>query len=401
MIRDMKKDSILKYKLIYTIQILLVYLIGKSLPLYMIDLSAYIHKNIDAEAVLVQAISGDIFQCSIFALGISPIMISSIVVSLVSSLRNPESRVRTSPKQKKHISLALTLVVALIQAIAHVGELQFQVTGESLLWAQGIAVLEMVTGVMIITWLITRNKTYGVGGQSVLIFVNITEGIIATLKGHEVLALVVPACVALVAIVVMIVMENTEKRIPVQRISIHNIYADKNYLAIKLNPIGVMPAMFATAFFGLPQIIITFMAFLFPGNASVLWWQENMTLNKPLGIVTYIVILYVLTMALSRLFLNPKDITEQFLKSGDSILNLHAGKETKKYLSRTINRIALLSATVMSVCLGIPLILQMIGGLDSSLAMLPSSIMLLTGIWCNLYREIIAVRDLEAYKPFI
>ena len=30
-------------------------------------------------------------------------------------------------------------------------------------------------------------------------------------------------------------MENTEKRIPLQRISIHNIYADKNYLAIKLN----------------------------------------------------------------------------------------------------------------------------------------------------------------------
>lgn len=399
--QEKKKENLVKYKLLYTILILLVYFIGKSLPLYMIDLSAYVQRNVDAEALLVQTITGDIFQCSIFALGISPIMISSMVVQIVSSLRKSESKARTSPKKTQHISLAMTLIFAIVQAIAHVGNLQFRVTGQSLFLTQIIAVLEMVAGVMVLMWLITRNKTYGIGGQSAIIFVNILEGIIATLKGHDVVTLIVPVLVSVFVIVVMIIMENTEKRIPVQRISIHNIYADKNYLAIKFNPIGVMPAMFSTAFFMVPQVLITLAAYLMPENNGIMWWQENMTLGKPLGIITYIVILYILTIGFSRVFLNPNEITEQFLKSGDSILNLHAGKETKRYLSRTINRMSFISATVMSLCLGIPMVLQMTGGMDSSLAALPSSVMMLTGIWCNLYREIVAIRDLEAYEPFI
>ena len=71
------------------------------------------------------------------------------------------------------------------------------------------------------------------------------------------------------------IMENTEFRIPVQRISIHNIYADKNYMAIKLNPIGVMPAMFSAAAFMIPTLIITALTWAFPENTSILWWQSS------------------------------------------------------------------------------------------------------------------------------
>jgi len=199
----------------------------------------------------------------------------------------------------------------------------------------------------------------------------------------------------------MLIMENTEKRIPLQRISIHNIYADKNYLAIKMNPIGVMPAMFSTAFFMLPQLIIAVLLWIFPNNIDLIWWQENMILSEPLGMIVYIVILYCLTIGFSIVFVNPKDVTEQYLKSGDSFENIHAGRDTRRYLAGTIGRISVLSATVMSICLGVPLYLQYRGNIDTSLVMLPSSIMMLTGIWCNLYREAESVKNLEAYKPFI
>ena len=401
MVQSEKKESIIKYKLIYTVLILLVYLLGKSLPLYMIDLSEYVQTNVDAEALLVQAISGDIYQCSMFALGISPYMIASIIVQLISSLRSSDSKARVSPKKMNRMTLAFTFVIAVFQALNQVQNLKFRVTGDQLLAAQVVVVFEMVAGVMVILWLSSRNKQYGIGGQSALIFVNVIDGIIATLQGHSIQKLLVPLVVSFVVMVVMVIMENAEKRIPVQRISIHNIYADKNYLAIKLNPIGVMPAMFSTAFFMLPQLLIAGLKWLFPKNAEVLWWQENMALSKPLGIAVYILILYCLTIGFSRVFVNPREITEQFLKSGDSIRNLHAGRDTRKYLSRTINRISFLSATVMSLCLGSPMILQMMGDFDSTLVTLPSSIMMLTGIWCNLYREIVAIKDLEAYKPFV
>lgn len=396
-----KNDSIIKYKLIYTILILFGYMIGKCLPLYMIDLSAYTGGSMDAEALLMQSISGDIYQCSLFALGISPYMISSVLVQLISTFRSSDSKARVSPKKMNRMSLTFTLVIAVIQAVVRVQDLQFRVEGDILAVARIVAAFEMVAGVMIILWLSSRNKQYGIGGQSALIFVNVVDGIIATLQGHKIQNLVLSLGVSFVVMVVMIIMENAEKRIPVQRISIHNIYADKNYLAIKLNPIGVMPAMFSTAFFMVPQLIITGLVWLFPEQSDILWWQENMTLSKPLGIAVYIFILYCLTIGFSRVFVNPREITEQFLKSGDSILNLHAGRDTRKYLSRVINRISFLSATVMSLCLGVPMILQLVWGGDSTLVTLPSSTMMLTGIWCNLYREIVAIKDLEAYKPFI
>lgn len=134
-------------------------------------------------------------------------------------------------------------------------------------------------------WLTSRNKKYGIGGQTALIYLNILDGILTT----------------------------------VQRISIHNIYADKNYMAIKLNPIGVMPAMFSMAFFMVSQLLISLFIMVFPENAGLLWVEENMVLTKPLGIAVYVIILYTLTVGFSRVFLNPKDITEQFFKSGDSI----------------------------------------------------------------------------------
>lgn len=396
-----EKNTIVKYKLLYTFLILGVYMVGRGMPLYMIDVSAYMQKVVDVEALLVQTISGDVFQCSLFALGLSPYMMSSIITQVISACRSSESRAKISQAKMNRMSLKLTIVMAVVQAVVKVQELHFRVDGNMLILAKSVAAIEMVAGAMVIVWLTTRNKKYGIGGQSALILVNLLDTVRMTVQGHGIRELAVPLAVSFVVMTIMIIMESTEKRIPVQRISIHNIYADKNYLAIKLNPIGVMPAMFSMAFFMLPQLVITVLTWIFPENTSILWWQENMSLSKPVGIGVYIVVLYCLTLGFSRVFVNPKELTEQFLKSGDSLQDIHAGKDTKRYLSKTITQLGLLSATVMSVCLGVPMLLQLSGDMESTFTALPSTTMMLTGIWCNLYSEGKALRDLEAYKPFI
>lgn len=396
-----RKDSILKYKLLYTALVLFIYLLGKNLPLYGIDLSAYANQTLDTATLLIQAISGDVYRRSVFALGISPYMIASILVQMVVAFRSADAKARISPKKKNYITLELTLIFALFQAVLQVRNLSFAVTGQRLMLAQVVSVVEMIAGAMIILWLSEQNKKYGVGGQTALIFVNILEGIVAILTKGSMESLVIPLLISLIVIMLMVILENAEKRIPVQRISIHNIYADKNYLAIKLNPIGVMPVMFSTAFFMLPQLLVTGLAWLFPGQETIIWWQENLVLTKPLGVIVYIVILYALTIGFSRVFLNPTETTEQFLKSGDSLAGIHAGRDTKRYLSRNITRISLFSATALSLCLSVPMVMQLNGYMDNSLSALPSSIMMLTGIWSNLYREVLSIRDMDAYEPFI
>ena len=396
-----RKDSILKYKLLYTALVLFIYLLGKNLPLYGIDLSAYANQTLDTATLLIQAISGDVYRRSVFALGISPYMMASILVQMVVALRSADAKARISPKKKNYIMLELTLIFALFQAVLQVRNLSFAVTGQRLMLAQAVSVVEMIAGAMIILWLSEQNKKYGVGGQTALIFVNILEGIVAILTKGSMESLVIPLLISLIVIMIMVILENAEKRIPVQRISIHNIYADKNYLAIKLNPIGVMPVMFSTAFFMLPQLLVTGLAWLFPGQETIIWWQENLVLTKPLGVIVYIVILYALTIGFSRVFLNPTETTEQFLKSGDSLAGIHAGRDTKRYLSRNITRISLFSATALSLCLSVPMVMQLNGYMDNSLSALPTSIMMLTGIWSNLYREVLSIRDMDAYEPFI
>lgn len=396
-----RKDSILKYKLLYTALVLFIYLLGKNLPLYGIELSAYANQTLDTATLLIQAISGDVYRRSVFALGISPYMMASILVQMVVAFRSADAKARISPKKKNYIMLELTLIFALFQAVLQVRNLSFAVTGQRLMLAQVVSVVEMIAGAMIILWLSEQNKKYGVGGQTALIFVNILEGIVAILTKGSMESLVIPLLISLIVIMIMVILENAEKRIPVQRISIHNIYADKNYLAIKLNPIGVMPVMFSTAFFMLPQLLVTGLEWLFPGQETIIWWQENLVLTKPLGVIVYIVILYALTIGFSRVFLNPTETTEQFLKSGDSLVGIHAGRDTKRYLSRNITRISLFSATALSLCLSVPMVMQLNGYMDNSLSALPTSIMMLTGIWSNLYREVLSIRDMDAYEPFI
>ena len=398
---ESRKGRILKYKVLYTILILIVYLIGRNIPLYGIDLSMYTGNAIDAQTLLIRTVSGDRNRISLFALGISPYMMSSIIVQIFVTCLNSSAKSRISPGKINRITMKLMIVFAMIQSVQRAGRLQYIYQGRELFLTQIITIIEMITGVMMILQLSERNKKYGIGGQTAIIYVNILDGLISTLKGHTILELIFPGMVSLVVMVIVVFMENTEKRIPLQRISIHNIYADKNYLAIKLNPIGMMPVMFATSAFMIPQILVDAAIHFLPENSVLLWWQSHLNLNEPAGIFVYIGILYILTITFSFAFINPGDMTEQFLKSGDSIVDLHAGRETKRYLVREVRRISFLSTTVMGICLGIPMYIQSIEGVESSLVMLPASIMMLTGIFCNLYQEIIAVGNYDAYQSFI
>lgn len=395
-----RKGSIFKGKLIFTMLILLIYMTGRYIPLYGIDTQAYADSAVGAEDILMQVIGGDTYQHSLFALGIFPHIIATLIVQIVMLCMGTERREKVSPRKMNWITLFLTLVLALLQAISSAEGLMFGVERENLYFAKLIAMLEMMTGAMVVLKLANMNKKYGIGGQTILIIFNIATGIAVNVKGHIPGNLVIPILISAAVMLVILVMENMERRLPLQRVSIHNIYANKNYMAIKYNPIGVMPVMFSTAFFMLPQLIINLLCLLFPANLVLIWWQDNLNLGTPLGIMIYIIIVYMLTIGFSFIFINPKDTVEQFLKNGDSIINVHAGRDTKKYLRKQVFQISFFSATVMSVCLGVPLILQLRGNIDGNLAMLPSSAMMMAGMLCNFGREGVAVRSYDAYRRF-
>ena len=93
-----RRYSIIKYKLFYSAIVLFVYIIGRCIPLYGIDIGAYTDRAVDAEGLLMQTIGGDAYRYSIFALGISPYMISNLFVQLIALCKSDDAKTRTSPK---------------------------------------------------------------------------------------------------------------------------------------------------------------------------------------------------------------------------------------------------------------------------------------------------------------
>lgn len=393
------KEHVVRYKLLYSAIIFLVYIVGKNIPLYSINMDAYRNISFEADELLFQTIGGDFYRSSVFALGIFPSMISGLIVQICMAVRRLFTKEETSPKKTGYITAVMTFGIAAFQAITQVTELRFSAEKEMMPVVWAIAVIEMITGAVFIMWLGSRNAKYGVGGKTVFMIVNVLERISTTLFTHSLSDLKFPLLIAALMMLTMLMMENTEKRIPVQRISIHNIYADKNYMAIKMNPVGIMPIMFTAAVFMLPTLAVSLLLYFFPQHQGILWWRENLSLAKPFGIFIYIVCEFLLTIGLSMLMLGPKDLSEKFLKSGDSIVDLHAGRDTRRYLRGVIGQISFFSAAVMGACVAVPLAMQWKGTTDSALTTLPTSIMMLSGFSCSIYREIESLWAYDSCRP--
>lgn len=395
------KEHILLYKILYSLLIMLLYMIGRNIPLYGVDVEAYRKVDINAQSIIMQAVSGDIKNCSIFILGLWPYMLASMLIVLVVAIITLDKSRRISPKKMNIWTVGLMFLIGVIQAYQHVQSYIYKVDGEALLQAKVIVFLELITGMLIVVYMGDRATKYGICGKTSVFMVNIVDGIMTMLVSQSTDKLWIPLGIGVVEIAVMIVLENAEKRIAVQRVSIHNIHADKNYIAYKLNPIGVTPLMFASAAFLLPQSISRFLHSIFPQNATLAWVAEQMNLTSVLGIWVYLAIIAILTISFSFVMLSPGQMAENLLKSGDSILGVYAGKPTKRYLRSCVLRFSIYSSIIIGICIGVPLFLQFGGYIDPTLAMLPCSVMMSTGIWISFAREAQVYRNMDRYQPFI
>lgn len=395
------KEHILLYKILYSLMVMFVYMIGRNIPLYGVDVEAYRDVDINAQSIIIQAVSGDMKNCSIFILGLWPYMLASMLIVLVVAIATLDKTRRISPKKVNIWTVTLMLIIGILQAYERVQNYIYKVDGTALIQAKTIAFVELIAGMLIVVYLGDRTTKYGICGKTSVFLVNIVDGMMTMLVGQPFRKLWLIIVIGIIEIAVMLVLENTEKRIAVQRVSIHNIHADKDYIAYKMNPVGVTPMMFASAAFILPQSLFGLLNKLFPESGTIEWIYHRMNLTSVLGVWVYIAIIVILTIAFSFIMLTPGKTAEDLLKSGDSILGVYAGRETKRYLQGCVLSFSLISSVVIGICVGVPLFLQFGGYINSKLAMFPCSIMMFTGIWISFGREAEVYRNMDRYEPFI
>lgn len=388
-------------RLLGTLLILAVYMTGRSILLYNVDSAAYQLEELNSQNIMISMISGDRYQYTVFALGIMPYITSTLIMWIYTALRGSEFRAHSSPKKIERTSFLLMIVIATSYAVSRADGLIFKESDLPSETLRAIAVLEMIAGAVIIFKITRWGKDHAIGAHIPIILINILDNLSSTMRKFTWGDLQKMLFLCLIMAAVILVMENIIIRVPVQRVSIHNTYADKSYIAFKPNPIGVMPVMFAITFFMLPRLIVSLLLKLYENNNVLRSFYEKLNLTNITGVAVYLGIIFMLDVMFSFLMLMPGEMAKQLQRGGDSIVGVYAGKKTKRYLRKKVLLLSSFSGCVLCLMMGTSFGLALNGEVPSELAMLPTTAMILTGILCNLYREVITYWKFDSYSFFI
>ena len=396
-----KKTHELRNRLLFTLMILLVYMAGRNLLLYNVDSAAYQLEELSSQNIVNSMISGDRYQYTLFALGIMPYITANLIIWVWTALQGDEARARSSPRRTQRLTFAVMLLLAASFAVSRAEGLIFKESALPLDALRVIVAAEMIVGAVIVYTMATWNRKHGIGAQMPIILVNILDNLVSTIRKYTWEELSRPLALCSVMAVVILIMEIFIIRIPVQRVSIHNEYADKSFIAFKPNPIGVMPVMFAVSFFMLPQLLIRLLLRLDESNRTLQGINGRMNLNDGMGVAVYLGIIAVLNILFSFIMLMPGEMAKQLQRGGDSVVGIYAGKKTKRYLRMKLLKLCIFSSCILCLMMGISLGLSLLGEISPDLALFPATGSILAGIGCTLYREVRSYRRFDSYSFFI
>jgi len=340
---------------------------------------------------ILNAITGNaLSQGTLFALGISPYINSSIIMQLLTvAIPALERLSKQGEEGKKKINVItrwVTLALAIISAVGVVlglggrtaldttwlgtmnGIDQFFSNNLWIMYVYVVAVL--VAGSMLCMWIGERITEYGISnGISMIIFVGIlsTAGsaIFTAVGGGNWVQLAIFLVSVILIFAFIVWVDGAERKLRVQyakQVKGNKMYGGQStFIPVKVNASGVMPIIFASSIATFPTMLIqTFWADSTSG--FVTFWNKWMAT----GSVVYQVVMAVLILAFayfySQIQFNPIEISKNIQQNGGFIPGIRPGRETSEYLHKVISRITLWGAVFLAIVALVPSILFMIPG---------------------------------------
>ncbi len=408
-----ENDHILRGRMLYSVCIVLVYILGRSIPIpwaVQAERPAY---GSGVQALIGSFLGSSVSSASVFSLGLTPWVTSMVLVSVFQKTVEDKTQPK-SPVLANRATLLLATVLAILQAGISAGNLQYRAWGDlrpAELQVMTTAVL--VTGSFLIRWLVGRNTSWGIGGQSLLILVNVlgnlrvvlaeyTGAAAAADTGWKTAGMLIAGMGAVILIyLIMVLLEGGEFRNTVRRVGINNKYAEDDYLAIRLMPVGTMPVMYVMSFFTLPYYVLLILNVFLPGREWIEKGLAVLNLNQTAGVFLFGGILLVLTTVLALIFVGPGEIARSLERQGDFLDYMEPGKETARRLRGQTLAAALLSGAATWVMIIPPLLVRAMRGADSGIYMAPMTIMMAAGMAAELLEEAKVYKAMESYEPFM
>ena len=423
-LRNAWKVEEIRKKILFTLLIVLLYRLGNAIPVPYVNVAAlqsYFAMLQNTVLGLLDVMSGGAFsQATIFALSIQPYINASIIIQLLCIAipaleRMSKEEGEEGRKKIAAITRYVTVAIGLLQGfgfymlIKNNGILTPE--AQSSVWAAIVIILTFTSGSALIMWLGEQITEHGIGnGISMILFASIIARlpvsiiqsirniIIGSLQWWVLLLMILGA----LAIIVLIVFVNdAERRIPVQyakRVVGRKMYGGQStHLPMKVNMSGVMPIIFAQSIASVPATIA---AFTGKTDGWVAAWFGNNSI--PYAIIYFLLIIF-FAYFYSTIQFNPIEVANNLKKNGGYIPGFRPGKPTSEFIQKVLNKITLFGAIYLGIIAVVPILVAHFSksAALTGISLGGTSIIIVVGVALETVRALEAQMLMRNYKGFL
>lgn len=409
-------------RLIFTFLMLVVYRLGNVIPVPFMDAKVVQAHMSGQDAGLLSMLNafsgGSLSNMSIFALSIYPYITASIIIQLLTiAIPRLEEIAKDGEEGKKKIgqyTKIMGVVLGFVQAYAMVNVLFSDAVqiAKGNAFSKLIMLLTLVAGTMFLVWLGEMITTKGVGnGISIIIFFGIISGapravqtMIAQNQNGMVAwwAFVIFALVSIAILVIVIEINQGERRIPVQyakRVVGRKMYGGQStHIPVKVNMSGVMPVIFASSILQLPNTIIS----LFGAKAPK-WLEYLFSMQTISGLILYclinLVLIIIFAYFYSAIQFNTVEYAKNLQQYGGFIPGIRPGRPTGEYLQNISGKITLIGALILAVVATAPFIINY--ALKLRMIFAGTSLIIVVGVILETIKQIESMLTMRHYKGFL
>ena len=438
-IRNAFKIPDLRKRLWFTLAMMVVFRFGAHIPVPFLSkeaMQAFMGNGTDLFSLFNVFTGGAFASATVMALGVSPYINASIIIQLLAvaipALERLSKEGLEGRKKLNKITRYLGIALAFVQGAGLYVTLHNIGVENSMTAIQNegvltffIITLTFTAGTAFIVWLGEQITEKGIGnGVSLIIFTGIVTSIpsgIVTIYNSLLASgvrtmgnIILAACIAVVAvaaIVLVVLFDTAERRIPVQyakRVVGRKMYGGQSTnIPIKVVMGGVMPIIFASSIMAFPATIVRLAS---SGNLpqSGIWWRVLGCLTAGYGpswtdavySVLYFLLIIFFTYFYSAIQFNPIEMANNMKKSGGYIPGYRPGKPTSDYIAKVASRLNLSGAIFLGIIAILPVVVGAIFGIPG-LQLGGTSLLIMEGVALETVRQIESQMVMRNYKGFL
>jgi len=353
-------------KIIFTLVILAIYRLLVHIPVPFVDINILMNQVWDISNswlwYFVMMLWWSLENFSLIAIGLAPFINASIIMQLLGSvvpkLEELSEQWEAWQQKIQQITRYLTVPLAFLQWIGMVFFINYLLGGNVISTALPTLLLAAIT--MTVWWVLLMRlwelitEKWVSNGISILIFSSIVAGITQSVYGsfsgtsNILWMLIFMLVIVLGLIILSIFILKSTKEIPI-------IYARKgkvqesSILPLPMNPVWMIPIIFAIAFVSFPYLISKMVVQFQPMNAKLVSFANRVEANlniysqQPWGlaILFYFILIILFTFFYTLIVFSPEKMADSVQKRGGFVPGIRPWKETSKYINKILMHLCL------------------------------------------------------------